>query len=293
MTSWKPYRVVKGALLRFSADDLTDWAGALTYYAVLSIFPGILVLVSIFGLVGASVTKPLIDDLGRIAPGPVHEILAQSATSIQSSRSSGIVLAIGLVTAFWAASGYIGAFQRAANVVNEVTETRKIWLTIPLRLAVTVVVGVILGVCAVIVVFTGGLAEYVGGLLGFGGTAVTVWEVAKWPVLVLLVMLVVAILYWASPDARVGGFHWLTAGSVTAVLLWIVASAGFALYAANFASYDKTYGTLGGVIVFLVWLWITNLVVLFGAEIDAELRRQRAAGAPGVAADEEAAEVAD
>lgn len=273
------WSLLKTTVKRFEGNNLTDWAAALTYYGVLSVFPGLLVLVSIFGLAGRPATGPLIDDLGRIAPGPVHDILGEAATGLEQSGGSGWVLGLSLAAAFWAASGYIGAFIRASNVVNGVTETRKIWWTIPLRLGVTLAVGVIIAVCGIIIVFTGGLARYVGDLIGAGDAAITVWGIVKWPVLLFLVNFGFSILYWASPDARTGGFRWFSAGSLTAVVLWVAASAGFGLYAANFGSYNKTYGTLGGVIVFLVWLWISNLAVLFGAEIDAA-RRAKAGPAP-------------
>lgn len=269
------WSVVKRTVTEFSDDNLTDWAAALTYYGVLSIFPGLLVMVSVFGMLGQSATGPLIDELGTIAPGPARDLLTQGAHGLQDSGGAPVVLIIGLATALWAASGYIGAFIRASNVVYDVPEGRPFWKTVPLQLLLTIIVGVMLAVCALIVVFTGPAAEWVGGRLGFGGTALAVWNIAKWPVLVLLVSLIFGLLYWASPNARVGRFRLVSAGSLLAVVLWIAASAGFGLYAANFGSYDKTYGTLGGVIVFFVWLWISNCAILLGLEFDAELRRAK------------------
>jgi len=183
---------------------------------------------------------------------------------------------VGLLGALWTASGYVSAFMRAANAVYDVPEGRPIWKTVPIRLAVTVVCGTLLSVSALAVVLTGQVARYVGNLVGLGDTAVTVWDVAKWPVLIFLIMVVVAILYWASPNVRQSGFRWVSPGGVLAVLVWLIASAGFGVYLANFASYNKTYGTLGGVIGFLVWLWISNIALLLGAEFDAELERGRA-----------------
>ncbi|MEN3613781.1 YihY/virulence factor BrkB family protein [Plantactinospora sp. ZYX-F-223] len=269
--------VLRRTVREFGDDRLTDWAAALTYYAVLSIFPGLLVLVSVLGLIGDSVLQPLIDDMGRIAPGPVGEILKTGARNlIEAQGTAGLFAVIGLVVALWSASGYIAAFMRASNAIYDVPEGRPIWKTLPIRVAVTIVVGILLAVSALTVVFTGKLAEWVGDALGAGSALITGWNVAKWPILVVLVSLMFAILYWAAPNARQGGFRWITPGGLVAVVVWIIASAGFAFYVANFGTYNKTYGTLGGVVIFFVWLWISNLAVLLGAEFDAELHRGRA-----------------
>ncbi|MGI5150147.1 YihY/virulence factor BrkB family protein [Plantactinospora sp. CA-294935] len=229
------------------------------------------------GLIGDSVLQPLIDDMGRIAPGPVGEILKTGARNlIEAQGTAGLFAVIGLVVALWSASGYIAAFMRASNAIYDVPEGRPIWKTLPIRIAVTIVVGILLAVSALMVVFTGKLAEWVGDALGAGSALITGWNVAKWPILVVLVSLMFAILYWAAPNARQGGFRWITPGGLVAVVVWIIASAGFALYVANFGTYNKTYGTLGGVVIFFVWLWISNLAVLLGAEFDAELHRGRA-----------------
>ncbi|MEH1123074.1 YihY/virulence factor BrkB family protein [Micromonospora sp. CPCC 206061] len=272
--------MLRRTVREFGEDNLTDWAAALTYYAVLSIFPGLLVLVSVLSLAGDAVLQPLIDNMDTIAPGPVGEILSRGAESLTEGQdTAGLLAIVGLAGALWSASGYIGAFMRASNAIYDVPEGRPIWKTLPIRLAVTVVVGVILAVSALMVVFTGELAERVGDALGIGSALITAWGIVKWPILVVLVSLMFAILYWASPNARQGGFRWVTPGGLLAVIVWIIASAGFAFYAANFGSYNKTYGTLGGVIIFFVWLWISNLAVLLGAEFDAELHRGRAIAA--------------
>ncbi len=200
---------------------------------------------------------------------------------------------IGLVAAFWSASGYIGAFMRASNTIYDVPEGRPIWKTLPIRLGVTAVIGVLLLASAVIVVFTGRLAESVGDVIGLGSTAVAVWDVAKWPVLLILVSLMFAILYWASPNARHGGFRWVSPGGVLAVVIWLVISGLFAFYVSNFGSYDKTYGALAGVIIFLVWLWLSNIAILLGAEFDAELERGRAISAGHAVDDEPYVELRD
>lgn len=260
----------------FSKDNLTDGAAALTYYSVLSIFPALVVLVAVLGLLGSSATQSLIDTIGQVAPGQPRELLVGAIEELQGSRGlAGPLAIVGLVGALWSASGYIGAFMRASNAIYEMPEGRPVWKTVPMRLGVTLVVVALLAVCAAGVVATGTLAEKLGRAFGIGSTGVRVWEIAKWPVLALVVSLVFALLYWSSPNVRLPGFRRLSPGGLLAVLLWAAASAGFAFYIAKFASYNKTYGSLAGVIIFLVWLWISNIAVLLGAEFDAELARGR------------------
>jgi membrane protein len=268
--------ILKRTVREYKADNLGDLAAALTYYAVLAIFPMLIVLVSLLGLLGQSVTQPLIDNLGKVAPGAARQIFSSAINNIQSNQgTAGVLFVVGLVGALWSASGYIAAFMRAANVVWDVEEGRPVWKTIPLRLGVTLVTVLLLTFSALAVVFTGGLAKRLGQVIGAGPTAVTVWDIAKWPVLLVLVAVILAILYYTAPNVRQPGFRWVTPGGVLAVALWIVASAAFALYVANFSSYNKTYGALASVIVFLVWLWITNTVILLGAELNAEIARGR------------------
>ncbi len=268
------WHALKRTFREFMDDNLLDWAAALTYYSVLSLFPAVVVLVSLVGLIGESVTQPLIDNLGQLAPGQARDMLVDVVRQLEGSSSvAGPVAILGLLSALWAASGYIGGFIRASNAIYEVEEGRPIWKTLPLRVALTLAMMILLAVTALGVVVSGGIADRVGRALGLGEAGVQVWDIAKWPVLALLVSLAIALLFWASPNVRHPGFRWLTPGSALAVLVWVVASAGFAVYVANFASYNKVYGSLAGVIVFLVWLWISNLAVLFGAEFDAELTR--------------------
>jgi membrane protein len=275
--------VLKRTMREFKEDDLTVWAAALTYYGILSVFPLLLVLVSVLGLVGQSATQPLIDNVGQVAPGAAKDIVTSAIENLQQNQgAAGILFVVGLAGALWSASGYIAAFMKASNAIWDVEEGRPIWKTIPLRLAITLVTVVLLALMALAVVLTGPLAEQVGNVVGLGSTAVTAWDIAKWPVLILIVSFVFAFLYWASPNVRHPKFRWVSPGGVLAVVLWIVASAAFAFYVANFGSYNKTYGSLGGVIIFLVWLWISNVAILLGAEFNAELERERqiAAGRP-------------
>ncbi len=266
----------------FKDDFLQDRAAGLTYYGVLSIFPAILVLVSLLGLVGESATQPLITNLTNAAPKTVQTILRNAIHNLQHGHGTAGVLAIvGILLALWSASGYVAAFMRASNAIYDVPEGRPAWKTVPTRLGVTVVHLVLMVVSAVMGVVTGGLARHVGQVLGVGSTAVTVWGIAKWPVLFILVCIMIGLLYWASPNAR-RGFRWIGPGAVIAVVIWLVASGLFALYVANFGHYNKVYGTISGMIIFLIWLWITNIAILLGAEFNAELERGRAiaAGVP-------------
>jgi membrane protein len=264
----------------FKQDGLTDWAAALTYYGILSIFPGLLVLVSCLGLFGQGTTDAVQHTITSATPGQVGQILDSAINQVQANRTSaGIVAVVSILVAFWSASGYIAAFMRAANAIYDVPEGRPLWKTLPLRVGLTAAIGLMLIASAVIVVFTGNLAQRFGQLIGLGSTGVTVWNIAKWPMLVILVGLMLAILYWASPNARQGGFRWVSPGGAVAVVAWLVVSGGFAVYVANFASYNKTYGAIAGVVVFLVWLWLTNIAILLGTEVDAELERGRAIAA--------------
>lgn len=275
--------VLKRTASEFNADNLTDWAAALTYYGILSIFPTLIALVSILGLIGTSATKPLLDNLGGFAPGPAHQILSNALHGLTQSRGgAGILFVVGLAGSIWAASGYIGGFIRASNVIWDVEEGRPIWKTIPLRLGITIAMLILLAVTAVAVVVTGPLADKVGKLVGLGGAAVTAWDIAKWPVLVVIVALMFSILYYAAPNVRELSFRWITPGAILAVVAWMVVSAAFGVYVANFGSYNKTYGSLGAIVIFLVWLWLTNVAILLGAELNAEIARGRkiAAGHP-------------
>jgi membrane protein len=270
-----------GALKRtgkeFKEDNLTDVAAALTYYSVLAIFPALIVLVSILGLVGDSATQPLIDNLGAVAPGPAKVIFTNAIKNLQGGQgAAGVLFIVGLLGALWSASGYVAAFMRASNTIYDMPEGRPVWKTLPVRVGLTLVLLFLLAITALAVVLTGGLAQKVGNIVGLGNTAVDVWDIAKWPVLLIVVTFMFALLYWAAPNVRQPGFRWVSPGGIVAVVGWLIASAAFAFYVGNFGSYNKTYGALGGVIVFLVWLWISNIVILLGAEFNAELERGRA-----------------
>lgn len=264
----------RSTLNEFRQDAMTAWAAALTYYGVLSIFPGLLVLVSVLALLGQSEN---IDALTQVVPGPSGQLLGNAANQLRQAGSTATVLAvIGVLVAFWSASGYVSAFMQAANIIYDVPEGRPIWKRIPVRLALTAFVGLILIAIVFILVFTAGIAQRFGSFIGLSSVAVTVWAYVKWPVLVVLVGLLFAVLYWMAPNVRRGRFRWVTPGSALAVIGWLVLSALFSVYVATVASYGRTYGAISGVIVFLVWLWLSNLALLAGAEFDSELERRRA-----------------
>ena len=283
--SW--WATLKRTFKEYQADNLGDWAAALTYYAVLSLFPGLLVLVSLIGVFGngEETTDALLDIVAQLGPasavdtfrGPIEDVT-------QSSSGAGLVLIVGLLGAVWSASGYLGAFARASNAVYEVEEGRPFWKLRPQQVGMTVLMVLLLTLVSIGLVISGPVAEAVGDVIGLGSTAVTVWQIAKWPLMVLIVAFMFAVLYWWAPNVKQPKFSWITPGSLFAVVVWILASALFALYVANFGSYSATYGSLAGVIVFLLWLWITNNAILLGQEMNAELERQREIekGVPGV-----------
>ncbi|MFD6953297.1 ribonuclease [Nocardiopsis sp. TSRI0078] len=270
----------------FSKDGLSDLAAGLTYYAILSIFPALLVLLSLLGLAGPAATRILTENASAAMPAQAGELLTTVIENLQGNQAAaGVFGIISLAVALWSASGYIAAFMRASNVVYDVPEGRPIWKTLPIRVGVTLLMVVLLTVTVVAVTVTGGVAEWFGNLLGLGPTVVTVWSIAKWPVVLLIVVFMIALLYWASPNAE-RGFRWVSPGSVLAIVLWLLASAAFAFYVANFASYSRTYGSMATVVVFLVWLWISNIAILLGEEFNSEIERGRAISG-GQPADEE------
>jgi len=269
---------MKRTVREFMDDNLTDWAAALTYYGLLALFPAMIALVSILGLVGdpKETTNKLTEIITELGPESAAETFSGPIESITSNRgTAGIALVTGLVVALWSASNYIGAFIRASNIIYEQEEGRPFWKLRPLQIGVTLVMLLLLALLALSLVLTGPIVDAVAEPIGISSTAVTIWSIAKWPVMLAVFMLMISVLYYASPNAKLRGFRWMTPGSVVAILVWILASALFAFYVANFGSYDKTYGTLAGLIVLLVWLWITNVAILFGHQLNAELERGR------------------
>jgi membrane protein len=277
----------KRTVKAFKEDKLTDWAAALTYYGVLAIFPAMLAMVSVLGLIGDSATDALIENIEDVAPGPAQEIVTNALKNLQDAgAASGFAFVIGLGGAIWAASGYVNGFMSASNSIYDVEEGRPLTKTLPTRIGLTLVLMVLAGVIAFAVAITGGIAKELGELLGIGDTAVDVWNLAKWPVLLVLVSFMFAVLYWGTPNVKLP-FRLVSPGGLLAVLGWVIASALFAFYVSNFSSYNKTYGALAGPIVFLLWLWISNICILLGAELNAEIERSRKLEAGEVKSEDE------
>ena len=268
--------VLKRTGKEFREDNLTDWAAALTYYGVLALFPALIALISIVGLLGQSTVNSLKSNIQSIpAAGQAKQVVLNAITEISSHKSAaGIALILGLALALWSASGYVGAFMRASNAIYEIPEGRPFYRLRPLQMLVTFFMLVLIALCAAAIVVTGPVTQKVGQAVGLGGTTQTIFDIVKWPIILLVVSFIFSLLYFASPNVKHPGFKWITPGGVLAVIIWIVASAAFALYVKFFPN-NKTYGSFGGVIVFLMWLWISNIAVLLGQEMNAELERQR------------------
>lgn len=284
--SW--FYVLRKTMHEFSEDQCTDLAAALTYYAVLAVFPAMLALMSLLGVLsqGQNAAKAIVDTLRPLVSAQVLSSVQTALAQVTSSSSAGFALVIGVLAALWSASGYLGAFGRAMNRIYEIEEGRPFWKLRPTLLLLTLVAVLLAAVALLLLIVSGPVAESVGNVIGLGSTAVTVWSIAKWPVLAVIVVIVVALLYYATPNIKQPKFRWISVGAGVAILVWVVASVAFAFYVANFSSYNKTYGSVAGVIVTLLFLWITNLALLFGAELDAELERGRELQA-GIAAEEE------
>jgi membrane protein len=272
------FATLKRTATEFSEDNLSDWAAALTYYGLLSLFPALIALVAILGLVGdpQSTTSNVTDIVTKIGPKSAAQTFSGPIKSItQNKGSTGIVLIASVLVALWSASGYVGAFMRASNIVYETPEGRPMWKLRPLQILVTLIMILLLAIVALGITLTGPIVRAVAQPLGIGSTATTVWDIAKWPILALVFVTMISLLYYASPNVKLRGFRWVTPGSVVALVGWVIASAAFAFYVANFGSYNKTYGTLGGLVVLLIWFWITNLAILFGHQLNAERERSR------------------
>ena len=275
-TSWAD--TLKRTLRKAKDDKINHWGAALTYYAVLSLFPALLVMVSLVGLFGdpERVTKVMTDTVTQLGPSTAASTFQAPIESLTSNRGgAGIVLIVSVAGALWAASGYVSAFADASNVIYQVEEGRPFWKLKPLQLVVTFALILLAALVALALVLSGPIVGALGGALGLSDTVLSVWRFAKWPAMLVLVLVILGVLYFTAPNAKVSGIRWVTAGTLVALVVWLVASLAFALYAANFGSYNKTYGTLGGVVVFLLWLWLTNLAILVGAEFNAETERAK------------------
>ncbi|MBE1552176.1 membrane protein [Mycobacterium sp. OAS707] len=262
---------------QFLRDECPDVAAGVTYYGVLSVFPALMVVVSLLGVVGQgqTTTNTVLQIIGQLAPPSAVQILRSPVQQAVTSPSAGFTLAAGVVIGLWTASRYVGAFGRALNRIYGVQEGRPWWKLLPRQVLLTALTLLVSAAVALMLALSGPLAKTIGGLIGAGDAAMTAWAVAPWPVILAFVIVVVDILYYATPNIEQPGFRWITFGAALAIVVWVAASALFAFYVSNFGSYNKTYGTLAGIVVFLLWLWITNLALLLGAEVNAELERGR------------------
>jgi membrane protein len=267
---------LKRTLTEFQEDNLSDWAAALTYYGLLSLFPALIAMVSLIGIFGdpQTTTQKLTDIITEIGPSSGAETFEGPIKSITENQSAaGFAFVFGLAAALWSASGYVGAFTRASNIIYETPEGRPFWKLRPLQIAVTLAMIIMMALLAVGLVLTGPVVEAVANPIGLSSTAVDVWNIAKWPVMAAIFILMVDVLYYTTPNVKLRGFRWVTPGAILSIVVWAVASALFAFYVSNFSSYDKTYGTLAGLVVLLLWFWITNLAILFGHQMNAERER--------------------
>ncbi|GEC77055.1 YihY/virulence factor BrkB family protein [Microbacterium maritypicum] len=284
--SWK--YVLRKTIREFSSDQCTDIAASLTYYAVLSLFPGLIAIFSLLGVVGQgkAASDAVLGIIEQVAPGDTVDTIRGPIEQIAESPGAGFALITGILLAIWSASGYVGAFSRAMNRIYEIEEGRPFWKLKPAQLLVTVITIVLLVIAAIILVVSGSVTKAIGDALGIGDVPQTIWSIAKWPLLIFIVVLVVAILYYATPNAKQPKFRWISMGALLAIIVLAIATAAFGFYVGNFSNYDRTYGSLAGIIIFLLWLWIANLALLFGAEFDAELERGRQLQA-GIAAEKD------
>jgi membrane protein len=270
------WATLKRTLTEFQEDNLSDWAAALTYYGLLSLFPALIAMVSLIGIFGdpQTTTTKLTEIITEIGPSSGAETFEGPIKSIVENRSAaGFALVFGLAAALWSASGYVGAFTRASNIIYETPEGRPFWKLRPLQIAVTLAMIVMMALLALGLVLTGPVVEAIANPIGLSSTAVDVWDIAKWPVMAAIFILMVDVLYYTTPNVKLRGFRWVTPGAILSIVVWAIASALFAFYVANFSSYDKTYGTLAGLVALLLWFWITNLAILFGHQMNAERER--------------------
>ncbi len=284
--TWK--YTLKRTFREFTTDQCTDIAAALTYYSVLALFPALIALVSLLALIGQGpgAVDAMLSVLGAVAPPDALEVIRGPIEGFVQSPAKGFALLTGLVLAIWSASGYVGAFTRAMNRIYEIDEGRTLIKMRGMQLIVTIIGIVLIALVLLMLVISGPVTEAIGNLIGLGPVVQTVWDIAKWPVIAFVLVLMVAILYYATPNVKQPKFRWMSMGALIALVVLVIASVLFGLYVTNFSNYAKNYGALAGVVIFLLWLWIANLALLFGAEFDAEVERSRQLEA-GIEADDD------
>lgn len=284
--SWR--YLLRRSLRELLRNECPDLAAGLTYYAVLAVLPGLIALVSLLGVLGQgeSSRTTMLEVAGRVVPASGLDIIAPVLVRLTESSATIWGLALGIAIALWFVSRYVAAFSRAMNRIYDIGEGRPIWKLEPLLFGITAIIGLLSSAAVLLLIISGPLAEAIGDVLGLHHTAVLVWSVAKWPVLLIIVVISVALLYSFAPNVRQPRFRWLSPGAILAILTWVLASVLFGLYVASSSRFGATYGSLSGVIIFLVWLWLTNTALLLGAVLDAEVERARELQA-GIAAEKD------
>lgn len=273
--TWK--YILRTTIREFSADGCTDLAAGLTYRTVLSIFPALIAVVSVLSLLGqgGGTVTAVLDEAEGVVPSDTWGTVRPALESVLTAPAPGLGLILGLLVALWSASSYVKAFGRAMNIIHEVPEGRggiKLNVQMYLLTALILVLG---AVALMVLVLSGPVAEAVGSAIGLGSAAITVWSIAQWFLLAFVVVLVVALLYYATPNVQQPKFRWVSVGALIAIVVAVLASVGFFFYVSNFGNYNATYGALAGVIIFLLWIYIINAILLFGAEVDSEVERGR------------------
>ena len=273
--------IVKRTLVSFYDDQMTHHAAALTYYALMSLFPAVLLALSLLGLLGQypETYNAIIGYLREVAPTSVVEPLDHSLRrALQSKGTAATALVISVVVALYGTTGALEAARRALNVVFEVNAGRSFLRRKTVDVASTFVLMALVLVSLVLAFVGGGFAEDLLGFIGLGSTAAHVWNVARWPGAVATAMLVFAFIYYVTPDVQQRSFRWVTPGAAVGVLLWLAASFGLSTYVSKVADVGAIYGAFAGAIVLVAWLWLTNVALLLGAELNAEIERQRELG---------------
>ena len=274
-TAW---RVIKRTVIAFYDNQMTHHAAALTYYGLMSLFPALLVAVSLLGLLGQypETYDAIIGAIREVSPDATIDTFDSALrTALEHKGSAAVAFVVGLLVALYGTTGVLEAARRALNVAFEVENGRSFLQRKATDIVSSVVLMVLVLITLVLVFVGGGFAEAVFDLIGLGSTAEEVWAVARWPAAVATAMLVFSWVYYVTPDVEQRSFRWVTPGAAVGVAIWMLASAAFAFYLANLNDLNATYGSFGAALVLIFWLWLSNVAMLFGAQLNAEIERQQ------------------
>lgn len=272
----------------FRINQVYDIAAALTYYAVLATFPAILATLALLGIFGSAeaVTNDVLRVIEELGGSSVIDPLREAIEQLLNASHAASAFIVGLVGALWATSGFVGAFGRGLNRIYGVEEGRPFWRKRPVMIGISAILLVLATISGFAIVLTGPIAESAARVLGLDEGVVFWWDLGKLPVLAAIAIFVIALLYWAAPNVKRRNLRWFSVGAVAALLSWMIATVVFGSYALGFGSYERTYGVLGGAVAFLLWLWLSNLAMVFGAVLDTEVERARQLRA-GIAAEDQ------